>query len=243
MRVLIVNKFARVRGGADRHCLELFDALSDAGHQVAFLSTAGPGNRALPGAFVPGSVTAEDRGALGAVAAQRAARRCLWNTTAAAATHRLIDDFAPDVVHLHKLYPQLSAAPAVVAARRQIPVVQTLHDYELLAGLAFDDGEFRPPPGPSPPPIEHWRLPCAPFTRRCTGRRSTPGWRALTRSPAPTLGSASGRSCCRCRRQPRTAARRCRSSSAGGWCSPAGWLITREPSTSWSWPGERRGLR
>lgn len=145
MRVLIVNKFVRIRGGADRHCLELFDALSDAGHEVAFLSTAAAGNRPLPGAFVPCSVTAEDRAVLGAGDAHRAARRCLWNTTAAAATHRLIDEFAPDVVHLHKLYPQLSVAPAVVATQRELPVVQTLHDYELLAGLAFDDGDRRPP--------------------------------------------------------------------------------------------------
>ncbi len=148
MRVLIVNKFVRVRGGADRHCLDLFSALANAGHEAAFLSTAGHGNRAVPGAFVPCSVTAERRGALGAAAAQRAARRCLWNTTAAAAAQRLIDDFGPEVVHLHNLYPQLSVAPAVVAARRGIPVVQTLHDYELLAGRPLHDGAL-PPPLPS----------------------------------------------------------------------------------------------
>src|SRR5205807_7777079 len=48
------------------------------------------------------------------------------------------------VVHLHKLYPQLSAAPAVIAASRRIPVVQTLHDYELLTGSPLDDGGLAP---------------------------------------------------------------------------------------------------
>lgn len=146
MRVLIVNKFAHVRGGADRHCLELADALAAAGHQVALLSTAGDGNRVLPGAFVPCSVTAESRGRLDAAEAQRAARRCLWNTTAAVAARRLIQDLSPHVVHLHKLYPQLSVSPAVVAARRRIPVVQTLHDYDLLTGAALDDRAHPPPP-------------------------------------------------------------------------------------------------
>ena len=46
---------------------------------------------------------------------------------------RLVETYRPDVVHLHKLYPQLSAAPVVVAARRGVPLVQTLHDYELIS--------------------------------------------------------------------------------------------------------------
>ena len=32
---------------------------------------------------------------------------------------RLVREFRPDVVHAHKLYPQLSVAPVVVAARHQ----------------------------------------------------------------------------------------------------------------------------
>jgi glycosyltransferase involved in cell wall biosynthesis len=147
VRVLIVNKFAEVRGGADRHCLELFEALRDAGHEAAFLSTAGAGHPDRPGAYIPRSVTTENRGALGPGAAQRVARRCLWNTTAAAATVQTLDHFRADVVHLHKLYPQLSVAPAVIAARRGLPVIQTLHDYELLAGEPLHDGEIAPPAG------------------------------------------------------------------------------------------------
>ena len=46
---------------------------------------------------------------------------------------RLIARFRPQVVHAHKLYPQLSAAPVVVAHRAGIPVVQHLHDYEFIS--------------------------------------------------------------------------------------------------------------
>ncbi len=130
MRVLLVNKFAQVTGGADRHCLDLAEALRDAGHEVALLSTS-PWDAAAPaGAFVPAPVTGATRDAVGLLAAERVARRALWNRTAAAAAKRALDCFAPDVVHAHKLYPQLSVAPVVLAARRGVPVVQTLHDFE-----------------------------------------------------------------------------------------------------------------
>jgi glycosyltransferase involved in cell wall biosynthesis len=68
----------------------------------------------------------------------RAAARALWNPDAAAAMRRLIAEYRPDVVHAHKLYPQLSVAPVVEAARARIPIVQTLHDFELIASSALD---------------------------------------------------------------------------------------------------------
>ena len=145
MRILIVNKFARISGGADRHCLELAGALERAGHQVAFLSTDDD-PEVSSGAFVPCSVTLRSRPTLMLRDAQRAARRSVWNTTAARATDLLLHDFAPDVVHLHKLYPQLSVAPVVAARRLGVPLVQTLHDYELLTGRPLDDGSSQPSP-------------------------------------------------------------------------------------------------
>ena len=51
---------------------------------------------------------------------------------------RLIQRFRPQVVHAHKLYPQLSAAPLVVAARAGVPIVQTLHDYEFMSASYLD---------------------------------------------------------------------------------------------------------
>jgi glycosyltransferase involved in cell wall biosynthesis len=61
-----------------------------------------------------------------------------WNREAAAAMKQLIRSSRPDVVHAHKLYPQLSAAPVVVASRAGLPVVQTLHDFELISASALD---------------------------------------------------------------------------------------------------------
>ena len=44
MRILMVNKYAHVTGGADLNCLELAELLRARGHEVAMLSTASPEN-------------------------------------------------------------------------------------------------------------------------------------------------------------------------------------------------------
>ena len=56
------------------------------------------------------------------------ARDAVWSFRALQHTRRLVDDFRPEVVHVHSLYPALS--PAVL--RVEPPVVMTLHNARLL---------------------------------------------------------------------------------------------------------------
>lgn len=137
MRILQVNNFARFTGGADRHCLELTGLLREAGHEVAFVATEDPENVETRGEFVPASVTRASRDSIRLHGAAVAAR-ALWNPNAAAATRRAIAALRPDLIHAHKLYPQLSVAPLVVARRLGIPIVQTIHDYDLIAASHVD---------------------------------------------------------------------------------------------------------
>ncbi len=138
MRILIVNKYARVTGGADVHCLGLAEALIERGHQVAMLSTASHHNLFADGVFVDASVTHASREQLGTLRQLDVARRAVWNPGAARAMRSLIRGFRPQVVHAHKLYPQLSVAPIVVASRAGLPIVQTLHDYEFISASWLD---------------------------------------------------------------------------------------------------------
>ena len=57
--------------------------------------------------------------------------RMLWSPTSRRGLARVIDDFRPDVLHLHNIYHQLS--PSVLAAARAagVPCVLTMHDYKL----------------------------------------------------------------------------------------------------------------
>lgn len=143
LRIVILNNFAYVTGGADRHCLDIAALLRERGHEVAFLSTASAQNLEDAGEFVPLLVTNATRDALSPAARIRVARAAVWNGAAAAAMERTIREFSPDVVHAHKVYPQLSVAPVRVAAREGIPVVQTAHDYEYVSASPVDSGGGR----------------------------------------------------------------------------------------------------
>jgi glycosyltransferase involved in cell wall biosynthesis len=131
MRVLIVNKHAYVMGGADRHCEMLTAGLRERGHEVQWLALKHEINSEHAGAFVT------------QVNGPRLAPRALWNREAAAAMDVSIERFRPDVVNSQMLYPYLSVAPIAVAHRRRVPVVHTLHSYELLsAGYATETGSW-----------------------------------------------------------------------------------------------------
>lgn len=139
MRIAIVNKYARILGGADVHCLELAKGLRERGHEVMFLSTADDRNLDKNGIFVPLTVTNDTREHISGVKAAAVAGRAFWNAGAAAAMKELIASFRPDIIHVHKLYPQLSVAPVVVASSLGLPIVQTAHDYEFISASALDD--------------------------------------------------------------------------------------------------------
>lgn len=138
MRVIVVNRFATVAGGAEKHAVGVARLLRARGHEVRFLSTLAAANAERDGAFVPlagsdfwrGQPATHERAAVAAAA--------VWNRRAAGAMEALVDRFHPDLVHLHDIYPQLSVAPVVVAARRRLPVVQTLHNYELMSASPVD---------------------------------------------------------------------------------------------------------
>jgi glycosyltransferase involved in cell wall biosynthesis len=134
----LVNKFAHVSGGADSHCLELSQHLNERGHEVAWLTTdAGGVEPSLRGEVVAATVTHTSRATARRGRAVGIAGAALWNPEAARAMTRLIVKFRPDVVHTHKLYPQLSVAPVVVASRRCVPIVQTIHDQEFRSAAAL----------------------------------------------------------------------------------------------------------
>jgi glycosyltransferase involved in cell wall biosynthesis len=139
MRIVLVNDHARVTGGADVHCFALDRLLRERGHEVRFLSTWHPENIVDRGAFIPKIVDRASRDSLSGRDAARVFAVSCWNRDAAAAAERLLTDFKPDLVHAHKLYPQLSVAPVIAAARRSVPVVQTAHDYEFVSASALDD--------------------------------------------------------------------------------------------------------
>jgi glycosyltransferase involved in cell wall biosynthesis len=146
MRVLLVNKLLAATGGADVHVDLLARELERSGHEV-LVFTSGQGRPSCRADHrvvrVPAPVTHGSRDALRGAARARVLGAALWNRNVATHFDALVASFRPDVIHLHKLYPQLSVAPVVVAHRRVVPVVQTLHDYEFLSAHPTDHSGSR----------------------------------------------------------------------------------------------------
>lgn len=132
MRVLLVNKFHYLKGGAETYNFALAEGLRSLGHEVAFFSMRHPDN--LPCAqgryFVErreynGGTPPWKRAADGlALVYSREARRNF---------QALCEEFRPDVVHMSNVHRQitLSILDAPYLREGHVPVVYTAHDYIL----------------------------------------------------------------------------------------------------------------
>jgi glycosyltransferase involved in cell wall biosynthesis len=133
MKILLINKYHYIRCGSSRAYFDTAKVLTDAGHEVAFFSVRDPRNvkTEWDEYFVRGA----EYGDCGQSIAEklRLASNILWNREAARNLDRLIDDFRPDVAHLHNIYHQLSPSVLRTLHRRNVPMVMTLHDYKLVS--------------------------------------------------------------------------------------------------------------
>jgi glycosyltransferase involved in cell wall biosynthesis len=66
----------------------------------------------------------------------------VWNPLAGQSLTRVLDDFQPDVVHVHNLFPLMSPSVLHACRRRRVPVVVTFHNFRPLCagGTFFRDG-------------------------------------------------------------------------------------------------------
>jgi glycosyltransferase involved in cell wall biosynthesis len=131
MRVLHVNKFLYRRGGAEAYMEDLAALQVAAGHTVAFFGMAHPLNTHLQyAAHFPSYIEMEPAPST-VVGRVRGVARMINSTSASRGMAAVLDDFRPDVVHLHNIYHQLSPSVLRPVGRRNLPAVMTLHDYKL----------------------------------------------------------------------------------------------------------------
>lgn len=132
MRVLQVDKFLRRFGGAAAYMLDLGDQLQQRGHEVEYFAAAHPDN--LPGTFEQLFPAVDDYEPPppGLSRKLRAGAGMFWSRPAARAMAAVVDEFRPDIVHLHNIYHQLSPSILAPIEQRGIPMVMTLHDFKLI---------------------------------------------------------------------------------------------------------------
>ncbi len=134
MNILLVNKFHYLRGGAERAYFDTASILTERGHSVAFFSMQHPQNTSTPWSkyFVSGVEYSED-GQMSLLQKLRVAGRIIWNREAYRNMLALIDEFHPDVAHVHNIYHQLSPSILWALRKRRVPILMTLHDYKLIS--------------------------------------------------------------------------------------------------------------
>lgn len=128
MKILLSNKFYYARGGDCICTLNLEELLKANGHEVAVFSMQYPENNLTKwDKYFPSEIKFSI--GLGIIEAMM---RPFGSSEVKSAFNKLLDDFRPDVVHVHNIHTQLSPAIVELAHQRGIKVVWTLHDYKLL---------------------------------------------------------------------------------------------------------------
>ena len=129
-KVIVLNDFCHVQGGASKVAIDEAVALSANGLDVAFLGAVGPVCNTLRDARL--HVTCLDQPELADVMRHPgAALRGLWNRGADAALRDLLAPLDPRrcIVHMHGYTKALTAGPAFVARQAGFRTICTLHDF------------------------------------------------------------------------------------------------------------------
>ena len=130
MKIAIVNKYLRPKGGADVCALAQARLLKDHGHEVVLMGMPPAEGEALNHPVY--EVTPVDYQAdMGIAERCRAALGLIYSRTARRRLDELIRRESPDLIHFHNVYHQLSPSVIDAAAERRVPCVMTLHDYKV----------------------------------------------------------------------------------------------------------------
>lgn len=130
MKILKVNKFYFLRGGAERYYFNLVDILKAHGHEVVPFAMKNERNfKTSYDKYFVRATEFYQKKSIGDYFHD--AGRILYSFEARRNIERLIEKVRPDLAHLHNIAHQISPSILHSLKKYNIPVVQTLHDYKL----------------------------------------------------------------------------------------------------------------
>ncbi len=128
-RILVANKFYYPRGGDCIVAMNLERLLKAQGHDVAVFAMDYSENIDSGWNKYYASQVEMTGGVLSKI---HAFKRIMGYGDIKAAFNKILDDFKPDIVHLHNIHSYISPVVAKLAKKRGCRVVWTLHDYKLV---------------------------------------------------------------------------------------------------------------
>jgi glycosyltransferase involved in cell wall biosynthesis len=116
---LFAHSFYRLRGGEDHHVEAQVELVSQS-HDVRLIRESNVELANSPST----------------------AARMLYSKKKKEQVKAVIDDFGPDVIHIHNTYPSLGPAVHLAARERGVPIVMTVHNFRLRCpnGFMFTEG-------------------------------------------------------------------------------------------------------
>ena len=134
MRVLLLNTYHYPRGGDCTHVFALAELLRSHGHEVRFFGMKHELNVPCEDSaywvdeidFVQLNKHKTPRAAL------RVVGRTLYSNESRRHLDRMLDDWMPDVAHIHNIHGHISPSVLDSLVARGVPALWTLHDYRLL---------------------------------------------------------------------------------------------------------------
>ena len=133
LRILLVDKFHFIKGGAERYYFELKEILEAHGHEVISFSMQHPDNFPSPYAnYFVDNIEFNGSGLQRLATAPKAAARVIYSRQARLRIEKLIAATRPDLAHVHMIDHQLSPSILPGIKKFGIPIMQTVHQYKLV---------------------------------------------------------------------------------------------------------------
>ncbi len=129
MKILMVNKFLYPRGGSESYMLYLAEHLKKLGHEVEFFGMYDDDNTVgnSIGLYTQ-NMDFHSRG----LARFLYPFQIIYSFEAKKKIARVIDHFKPDIVHMNNINFQLTPSIIYGIKKKGIPLVQTVHDYQMI---------------------------------------------------------------------------------------------------------------
>lgn len=129
MKILIVNKYLYYKGGAETYALKIGKYLEQNGHEVQYFGMYSDKN-------IVGNklqlYTEEMDFHTTKIKRLLYPFKIIYSLEAKRKISKIINKFKPDIIHLNNINFQITPSIIEVAYKRNIPIIQTVHDYQMI---------------------------------------------------------------------------------------------------------------